>query len=320
MALLQQGHTQVEIARRLGVTAGAVSQWKKAFQAEGPKGIAAKRHPGPVSRLTERQRKQLAGILLKGPGKQGYGTELWTLPRIAEVIQRRFGVTYDPSSVWHILRKMDWSCQKPERRARERDEERIARWRKQDWPRIKKARRSGRSIVLIDESGFMLQPLVRRTWAPRGKTPLHHSWDRHDRLSVITALSVSPKRRRLGLYFDIHDHNIRTGEVEAFVRWLRRRFPKGIILVMDRLAAHRSAARRLGARFGRSVAVEWLPPYAPELNPVEQVWGHTKYADLANFIPDDVAHLEREVIYSIEQTASDQTLLRAFFQHAKLGL
>ncbi len=166
----------------------------------------------------------------------------------------------------------------------------------------------------------MLQPVVRRTWAPCGQTPVHYSWDRHDRLSVISALTVSPKRRRLGLYFDIHGHNIRTDEVEAFIRWLRRRFPKGIILVMDRLAAHRSTAKRLVARFGRSVAIEWLPPYAPELNPVEQVWCHTKYADLANFIPDDVGHLRWEVIDSIEQTASDQTLLRSFFRHAKLTL
>lgn len=166
----------------------------------------------------------------------------------------------------------------------------------------------------------MLQPVVRRTWAPRGQTPIHYSWDRHDRLSFISALTVSPKRRRLGLYFDIHDHNIRTDEVDGFIRRLRRRFPKGIILVMDRLAAHRSAAKRLVARFGRSVDVEWLPPYAPELNPVEQVWGHTKYADLANYIPDDVLELACEVIDSIEATSRDQGLLRSFFKHAQLRL
>ena len=139
MALLQQGHTQAEVATMLGVTAGAVSQWKKAYQTKGAKGISARLHPGPRPRLSDKERQQLERILLKGARSQGYGTELWTLPRIAEVIERRFGVAYDPSSIWHILRKMDWSCQKPERRARERDEERIARWRKQDWPRIKKS-------------------------------------------------------------------------------------------------------------------------------------------------------------------------------------
>ena len=139
MALLQHGHTQAEIAGMLGVTAGAVSQWKKAYQTKGPQGVAARLHPGPTPRLSDRQRRQLACILLKGARKQGYRTKLWTLPRIAEVIQRRFGVTYDASNVWHILRKMNWSCQKPERRARERDEERIARWQKDDWRRIKKS-------------------------------------------------------------------------------------------------------------------------------------------------------------------------------------
>ncbi len=139
MVVLQQGQTQAEVARMLGVTAGAVSQWKKAYQAKGAKGIAARRHPGPTPRLSDRQRKQLERLLLKGARRQGYRTELWTLPRIAEVIERRFDVTYDASNVWHVLRKMNWSCQKPERRARERDEERIVRWRKQDWPRIKKS-------------------------------------------------------------------------------------------------------------------------------------------------------------------------------------
>ena len=132
----------MEIARMLGVTAGAVSQWKKAYQTQGAKGIAPKRHPGPVPGLCDKERKQLERILLKGDRKQGYRTELWTLARIAEVIHRRFGVSYDPSSVWHILRKMNWSCQKPERLARERDEERIVRWPKQDWPRIKKSEKS----------------------------------------------------------------------------------------------------------------------------------------------------------------------------------
>ncbi|MBN2559839.1 MAG: transposase [Phycisphaerae bacterium] len=124
----------------------------------------------------------------------------------------------------------------------------------------------------------------------------------------------------MGLYFDIHDCNIRTDEVDGFIRCLCRRFPQGIILVMDRLAAHRSAAKRLAARFGRRIVVEWLPQYAPELNPVEQVWGHTKYADLANTIPGDVLELACEVIDSIEATSRHQGLLRSFFKHAQLRL
>lgn len=139
MALLDQGGSQTEIAQRLGVTPGAVSQWKKRYRRDGPEGLRAKPHPGPKPKLTARQREQLHGLLLQGARAHGYRTELWTLKRVTELIRRRFGVPYDPSGVWHVLHKMGWSSQKPERRARERDEQAIARWRQKDWPRIKKS-------------------------------------------------------------------------------------------------------------------------------------------------------------------------------------
>ena len=127
----------------------------------------------------------------------------------------------------------------------------------------------------------MLQPTVRRTWAPKGQTPIHYSWDRRDRLSVISAISVSPQTRRLGLYFDIFDHNIVSHDFEQFVQQLLDRLPRGIILVLDRWQVHRSAVRRLLKRFPRRLQIEWLPAYAPQLNPVEGVWDRTKYTDLA---------------------------------------
>jgi transposase len=166
----------------------------------------------------------------------------------------------------------------------------------------------------------MLQPVVRRTWAPKGCTPIQYSWDRRDRLSAISAVTVSPQRRRLGLYFALHEHNIRTAEVETFVAELLKHLPHGIILVMDRWSVHRAAARRLQRRFPRRLRIEWLPAYAPELNPDEQVWTQTKYRDLANFLPQDVTDLGCAVRHSLEQTKTRQPLLRSFFKHAKLKL
>lgn len=163
----------------------------------------------------------------------------------------------------------------------------------------------------------MLQPVVRRTWAPKGQTPIHYSWDR---LSVISAITVSPERRRLGLYSDIYGHNINTDTFESFVRWLRRRIRRGLILVVDRWSVHRSGVRRLQNRFGSKVRVEWLPACAPDLNPVQQVWSRTKYGDWGNFIPDDVTALADQSVNSFARTAHDQRLLRFFLQHAKLKL
>lgn len=139
MALLDQGMSGVEAARRLGVTSGAVSQWKKRYQRAGPDALRSKPHPGPTPKLTSPQRGRLAAMLLQGARRHGYRTELWTLKRVGELIRKRFGVSYEESGVWRVLRQMGWSCQKPERRARERDEQAIARWRQKDWPRIKKS-------------------------------------------------------------------------------------------------------------------------------------------------------------------------------------
>jgi len=166
----------------------------------------------------------------------------------------------------------------------------------------------------------MLQPVVRRTWAPRGQTPIHRSWDRHDRLSIISALTISPRRRRLGLRFRIHDHNICHGDVMKFLSQVRREVGGDVTVVLDRLNAHRTAVRKMRERNPSGYHFEWLPPYAPDLNPVEQIWGHTKYADLANFIPDDLRHLGKEARRSLTSTGSDQSLLRAFIRHAKLSL
>lgn len=173
--------------------------------------------------------------------------------------------------------------------------------------------------MFIDESGFMLQPTVRRTWAPKGQTPIHYSWDRRDRLSVISALSISPKRRRLGLYFSLQQANICGEDFETFVAQLLIHFPKGVILVIDRWMVHRSGVRRLRDRFGRRVDVEWLPAYAPELNPVEQIWNHSKYSQLANFIPEDIDHLASTLDMALNQQA-EQKLLRSFIHCTKLKI
>jgi transposase len=136
--LLLQGKKVAEVARTVKASWSAVKRWKIAVEQGGLEALAAKPHPGKPPRLSEKQKQKLVTILQKGPLKAGYSTDLWTCSRVAEVIEKHFGVTYHPDHVWRILRSLGWSCQKPEQRARERDEEAIRRWRKKEWPRIKK--------------------------------------------------------------------------------------------------------------------------------------------------------------------------------------
>lgn len=138
--VLDKGKGPTEVAQLLGVTRSAVQKWLARARRKGRDALKAKPHPGPKPRLGRQQCRRLLRILRRGACKAGYLTELWTCSRVAEVIEKEFGVRYHPAHVWKLLTKHNWSCQKPEQRARERDEKEIERWRREEWPRIKKGR------------------------------------------------------------------------------------------------------------------------------------------------------------------------------------
>lgn len=184
----------------------------------------------------------------------------------------------------------------------------------------KKARRRGASIVFLDETGFLLQPLNRRTWAPRGITPQQRSWDRRDRLSVIGVVTLSPTRTRVGACFAVQRENIRAEHVIDFLRRLRRKIRRSLIVVWDRWNVHRCAAGRIAAARWKHIEFEPLPAYAPELNPVEAMWSHAKYADLANYVADDAEDLDVAVRASLSDQSRNKQLKRSYFKTAQLKL
>jgi transposase len=138
--LLREGLvSRAEIARRLGVTKGAVTQWAQRLgRARSFAPLRARKAPGPRSKLTERQWAEVLAALRAGAVASGFATERWTLPRVAQLIRDRFGVRYHPNYLGEPLRKRGFSPQRPEVRPRERDEERVRQWRRVQWPRIKK--------------------------------------------------------------------------------------------------------------------------------------------------------------------------------------
>lgn len=137
-ALLRQGYRPVEVAERVGVDRRSVRRWKAAVRERGSKALRAKPVPGRPRKLSTLSLKGLERDLLKGAQAAGFPTDLWTCPRIAALIRSRFGVHYEVSGVWRLLRALRWSPHKPERRAVERNQRQIQHWIKKEWPRIKK--------------------------------------------------------------------------------------------------------------------------------------------------------------------------------------
>jgi transposase len=136
--LFQKGWSQHRIAEALGVTKGAVSQWLSRARTQGPQALRHRKPPGRRAKLTHQQWLQLLELLAQGPQDFGFRGDVWTQPRVAQVIRCHFGVQYHPSQVGRILKQYDWSRQKPLRRASQRDEEAIRRWKEERWPALKK--------------------------------------------------------------------------------------------------------------------------------------------------------------------------------------
>jgi transposase len=184
----------------------------------------------------------------------------------------------------------------------------------------KKARDDRAYLVLIDESGFFLNPLVRRTWAPRGRTPSLTCFGRHrDKVSTIAAISVAPLRRRVGLHWRTDPkHYIDAAAVVEFLRGLLRRLRGRVIVVWDGGSNHKGPLIRELLRQYPRLHLERLPAYAPDLNPVEMLWSYLKYGKMANFVPRHVRHLDERVQEHLTELRRNAALIAALWTGSRL--
>jgi transposase len=312
------GQSRRTVAEVLGVHYKTVARWVRA--ARQPGGVDAKPPPAPAPGLTDADLRRLAGLLAKGAKAHGWHNELWTAARVARLIERHFRIRYHPEHVRKILkRRLGWTSQKPRRRARERDDKEVARWVGDEFPRIvREAWKRSAYLAFLDESGFFLTPTVRRTLAPRGKRPVLDAWDRRDRWSAISCITLSPVAGRPGLYFDLLGHNIRGPDVVAFLAELHRRLGR-VTVVWDRNQIH-SRAKAVKAWLAKhpDVVCEDFPGYVPDLNPDEGVWGWAKYGRLANLAAHDTDELWDRVVDELIEVKFRPDLLRGFIRQTGL--
>lgn len=169
---------------------------------------------------------------------------------------------------------------------------------------------------------MLMAPLVRRSWAPRGHTPILYQRTRaHKKVSVIAAICIPPTRDRVHLYFRLHpDENINGSSVSVFLKNLSRHLNKPAILVWDRFKPHRSLKVKSMLSASASFHPEFLPPYAPELNPVEHVWSYLKINPMANMTPYDLDSLTHAARYHGRSLQRKNSLLRSFVKHSPLFL
>jgi transposase len=316
--LKQQGWLQRAIAEALGVSEEAVCRWLARARQSGPDALRHRLAPGHPPKLSAFEKRLIPEFLWHGPEAYGFIGQVWTCARIASVIHEEFGVRYHKGHVGRLLKELHWTPQMPIRRAIQRDEQAIARWRAEVWPDLlNQARKQRRVLVFEDESAFYLLPGLVRTYAPQGHTPVIREKQTRDHLSVMGGMT--PQGRVYTLVKQKPLNGLHTiGFLEHVLAVTGRR----LLVIWDGSPIHRRAeVTQFVARSAGKIVVAQLPGYAPDLNPWDEGgWHHLKNVQMRNLVTHDLEELHEQFHRAIDRLRQKPRLIQAFFAQAGLEL
>ncbi len=318
LQLKQQGWRQRDIAAALGVREETVSRWLAHARDSGSEALRAHPAPGHPPKLSPQQKRLIPEFLWHGPEAYGFRGQVWTRARIARVIEEEFGVRYHKGHVGRLLQELRWTPQVPVRRAIQRDEEAIRRWRDEVWPDLlRRARRERRVLVFEDESGFYLLPGLVRTYAPEARTPVIREVQTHDHLSVMGGMTPEGK-----VYTLARQESLNGWHSVEFLIHLRRVAGPRLLVIWDGSPIHRRAlVKEYIAGTRGQVWVEALPGYAPDLNPWDEGgWNHLKNVEMRNLVCHDLEELHQEFYLAVGRLRQKLHLVQSFFAQAGLKL
>ena len=316
MYLKGRGWSQRDIAEALDVSEVSVSRWLAEARANGPESLRARLAPGASPRLSPEQKQLIPELLWHGPESYGFRGRVWTRARVAKVIEWEFGIRYHKGHIGRLLKNLGWTPQQPIKRAIQRDEDAIRRWREEAWPELRRrARRERRILVFEDESGFYLLPGVVKTYAPKGLTPVLREKQTRDHLSVMGGMT--PEGR---IYTLIRPESLNGLHCVEFLLHLLRVAEERLLVIWDGSPIHRRVAVQefVASTRGR-VWLEALPGYAPDLNPWDEGgWHHLKNVEMCNLVCRDLDELHQELDLAVGRLRQKPHLVQSFFAQAGL--
>lgn len=314
--LHRRGWSRHDIAEALGVAPESVSRWFARVRDGGPQALRAHPSPGHPPKLSAAQKALIPEFLWHGAEAYGFRGQVWTCARVARVIEEEFGVRYHKDHVGRLLKELRWTPQVPIRRALQRDEEAIQRWRTEVWPELRRrARHERRVLVFEDESGFYLLPGLVRTYAPEAHTPVIREKQTRDHLSVMGGLTPEGK-----VYTLARQETLNGLHTVEFLEHLLSVAGPRLLVIWDGSPIHRRAAvTELVARTRGRVWLEALPGYAPDLNPWDEGgWHHLKHVEMRKLVCQDLEELHEQFHLALGRLRQKPHLVRSFFAQAGL--
>ena len=311
------GESQAAVSASLEVHPRTVCKWMAWHRAKGEAALRSRKASGRPPALSHDEVAGLRSTIVgKNPLQLNFGTALWTIPILQQLIASKFGKALHATTIGRLLHRIGLTPQKPSRRAFQRDDAECERWAADVFPAIvRRAKQLQASLLFVDEAGVHETSPVATTWAERGRRPVVRVSGSRRKINVISA--ISPRGR---FWFRCFKGMLTAQLFIAFLEGMLHDLRGRLVLVIDRHPAHTAAAtRRFLLAHADRIEVHYLPAYAPDMNPDEHVWSHLKgFFRRAPLQPGE--DLDATVAEAMELIATDRGLLRSFFDHPEVGL
>ena len=309
--VVEDGEAPSAVMKSLGLCRTSIYRWLRAYEQQGLEALVEKIAQGPEPKLTEKQRHQVKRwILGKDPRQYGLDFGLWTRRIVQLLIREKLGIELGLTAVGRLLASLEITPQKPLRRAYERDPAAVDLWVKQIYPKLKKrAKRLGAHIFFLDEAGFQSDPPLGRTYGLKGQTPVVQTSGQRQSLNVISAVTA-----RGEFWAATYTAKLNAELFLAFLKGFMHGRKAKVFLVVDGHPAHKAkiVQEYVQSLQGR-LELHFLPPYAPDLNPDEFVWGYMKSNGVSkNPLKQNESLLQR-IKEDLEAIYRDPALVRSFF-------
>lgn len=305
------GEKPSAVAKSFGIYRTSIYKWLRAHRRRGREALKSTTAKGPMPKLTESQKKQVARwIVGKDPRQYGFDFGLWTRSIIAEMIQDKFNVSLSLPSIGHLLTSLDITPQKPLRRAYERDEQEIKQWKAEKYPELRKrAKRRAAEIFFLDEVGVRSDSPLGRSYGLKGKTPVVKTSGQRQKINAISAVNAKG-----AFWYKVYNGMLTAALFVVMLKDLMKGRKKPVMLVLDGLPVHKakSVAQYVQSTKGR-LELHFLPPYAPDLNPDEFAWSHLKQNGTSKKPLRKNEALRQRVEQDLAEIKADRKLVRSFF-------
>lgn len=305
-----------DIAKAYGLHPASVSRWFVKFKKKGTDSLKRTKAKGAKPKLSATHKIQIIGWLKQPATDFGFDTPLWTCKRLKQLIKNKLGINMHISKICEWLKKWKFTNQKPEKHALQADTKEGERWLLEEWPKIKiHAKRWQAIIYFLDEAGVSLIPVMGKTWAPKGETPIVNVTG--NKGGFCTTSAISPAGRML---FRIEKGKINALVHIQFLKQILKHHPnRKIIVIEDQAPSHTAKmVSDFAEENKKRFALYYIPTYSPHLNPDEEVWNHLKNKKLKAHQIKTKKEFKPFVIAKLRSIQKNESLIQSFFYRLDL--